>query len=127
VPVRWGIVRQERPGCEGTSGPDVAGRIETIRKMLEAKPDDVFLRYSLGMELASAGLFDQAAAEFSRCIELDGEYLPAYVEAGKALRAGGRLDEARGAFAAGEKLAAARGETHTRDHIRQQIESLPSR
>lgn len=93
--------------------------------MLESSRDDVFLHYSLGMELASAELFGEGAEEFLRCIELDAGYLPAYVEAGKALRATGRLTEAREIFTAGEHLAAERGETHTQDHIRQQIESLP--
>ncbi len=100
-------------------------RIEIIRKMLETSGDDVFLRYRLGMELASAELFGQAGEEFLRCIELDASYLPAYVEAGKALRATGQLAGAREIFTAGEHLAADQGQTHTRDHIRQQIESLP--
>ena len=100
-------------------------RIESIRKMLESQPDDVFLHYSLGMEYAAGGRYGDAVAQFHRCIELDGKHLPAYVEAGKALRSAGRLDEARRTFAAGMALAADLGESHTRDFIQQQIEALP--
>jgi len=105
----------------------MSDRVETIRKMLQKTPDDVFLRYSLGMEYAVAGRFDEAAAEFKRCIELDEAYLAAYVEHGKCLRSAGRLDEARKVFTAGLELAGTQGETHMRDHIRQQLEALPGR
>ena len=102
-------------------------RIETIKKMLAEKGDDSFLIYSLGMELASAGRFDEATDQFRRCLELDGESLPAYAELGKALRSAGRLDEARAAFAAGMELAARQGEPHTRDYLQQQLDGLPKR
>jgi len=99
-------------------------RIETIKSMLVKSPEDVFLRYSLGMEYLSAGLADDAVKEFRACIEHDASYLPAYVEAGKALRHAGWLDEAREVFAAGRQLAEAAGDEHMSDHIRQQLESL---
>jgi len=100
-------------------------RISDILSMLEKDPTDVFLHYSLGMEYASVGRYDQAVAQFNRCIELDAGYLAAYSEAGKALRSADLLDEAREMFAAGMKLAAMQGQTHVRDFIRQQLDSLP--
>ena len=100
-------------------------RIDKIKSMLETAPGDVFLHYTLAMEYAALGHFDDAVEEFKKCIELDSDYLPAYVEAGKALRAGGRLDEARETFAAGMKLATAQGEHHTCDYIKQQLDALP--
>ena len=100
-------------------------RIEAIRKMLENQPEDVFLHYSLGMEYAAAERHADAIAEFKRCIELDEKHLPAQVEAGKALRSAGRLDEARRTFTAAMALAAELGQSHTRDFIQQQIEALP--
>ena len=100
------------------------GRIEAIEKMLAEDGDDVFLHYSLAMEYAAAKDHHRAVAQLRRCIELDADYLPAYVEAGKCLRTAGDLAGAREVFQRGMDLAAARGETHTRDHIRQQIESL---
>ncbi len=100
-------------------------RIETIKKMLAAKGDDAFLIYSLGMELASAGRFDEAVQQFRRCLELDEESLPAYAELGKALRSAGRLEEAREAFAAGMDLAAQQGQSHMRDYLQQQLDGLP--
>ncbi len=95
-----------------------------IIKLLEADPKDVFLNYSLGMEYASASRHAEAAAQFRKCIELDRAYLPAYVEGGKSLRAAGEIDSARAVFAEGLKLAAAKGDGHVADHIRQQLEAL---
>ncbi len=103
----------------------MSNRIEAILSMLERTPDDVFLNYSLAMEYASVGDYDKAAATFKRCVELDEEYLPAYVEGGKCLRSGGNLDDAREIFTAALKLAESKGEAHIRDYIRQQLEGLP--
>ena len=100
-------------------------RLSQLRALLDESPDDVFLRYSLAMEHAGAGRYDEAAAELRRCIELDEKYLPAYVEAGKCLRSARRLDEAREVFSAGMELAAMLGERHMRDHIQQQLDGLP--
>ena len=99
-------------------------RIETITKLLENSPDDVFLHYSLGMELASAGRHGEAVGAFRRCIELDRKYLAAYVEAGKSLRSDGQIPAAREIFAEGMELAALQGESHMRDHIQQQLDGL---
>jgi Flp pilus assembly protein TadD len=103
----------------------MADRIAIIRKLLAKTPDDVFLHYSLGMELASRKDFAAAVAALRQCMALDAQYLPAYVEAGKCLRSAGDLAGARQTFAAAMKLAQAKGETHTADYIRQQLEGLP--
>lgn len=99
-------------------------RISQIRTMLKTQPNDIFLHYSLAMELTSTGCFDEASEAFIKCIELDKEYLAAYVEAGKSLRSAKRFDEARKIFKDAMKLSDKQGENHTRDYIRQQLESL---
>ena len=103
----------------------MSDRIESIRKMLEKDPTDVFLHYSLGMELASAGRHDEAVAAFRRCTALDDSYLAAYVEAAKALRSAGDLVGAREAFAGAMELAGVQGASHVRDYIQQQLDGLP--
>lgn len=102
----------------------MSDRIQSIQKMLE-KGEDVFLRYSLGMEYASEKRHDLAVQEFRKCIELDESYLAAYVEAGKSLRSAGQLGQAREVFAEGMELAAREGESHMRDFIQQQLDALP--
>ena len=102
----------------------MSDRIARIEKMLEKTPADSFLHYSLGMEFASAGEAERAARQFLHVLELDAEYLPAYVEAGKCLRSAGRLAEARDLFTRGLRLAETRHDVHQADHIRQQLEGL---
>lgn len=100
-------------------------RIKAIEAMLRDKPQDVFLHYSLGMELATAGDLDRAVESFRTCMALDSGYIPAYVESGKTLRTMGRLGQARDTFAAALQLAGVQGERHMQDYIRQQLEGLP--
>ena len=102
----------------------MSDRIEAIRAMLQGNPEDVFLLYSLGMEEVSCGRFDRAAEVFGRCMAADATYLPARVEMGKALRAAGKVDEAREVFEAAMALAAEQGDTHSDDAVRQHIEGL---
>ena len=99
-------------------------RIESIRALLAKDPDDVFLTYSLAMELVAAEQFADALKTFARCFELDAGYLAAFVEAGKCARAAGRADEARKHFERALELAQSAGETHTADAVRQQMETL---
>jgi len=99
-------------------------RIDAIRKLLAKTPDDVFLRYSLAMELVAGEKFEEAVGEFDRCIELDEQYLPAYVEAGKACRSAGQNDKA-GAYLNRAMVVAERlGDGHSQDAIRQQLQGL---
>ncbi len=104
----------------------MSDRIQAIRKLLAKDPSDVFLHYSLAMELAGRKDFAQAVESLRQCIALDAEYLPAYVEAGKCLRSAGDLAGAREIFNNGLALATDKGETHTATYIRQQMEGLPA-
>lgn len=103
----------------------MADRIKALQAMIAKEPADVFLHYSLGMEYQAASLHDQAVAEFRQATAIDANYVPAYVEAGKALRSAGRLAEARETFSAAATLAAAQGLRHMQDFIQQQLDALP--
>ena len=102
----------------------MGSRVEAIKAMLQKEPGDVFLHYSLGMEYASAGQFDEAVAELNTCIDLDENYLSAYVEAGKCLRSAGERAAAREMFLRGLELASVQGEQHVHDFLQQQLSGL---
>ena len=99
-------------------------RIDAILRMLGKSPDDVFLHFSLGMEYAATGRYDEAQAAFEKCSDLDAEYLPARVELGKTLRSAGRLGQARRAFTAAAELAKKLSEQHVSDFLEAQLASL---
>ncbi len=92
--------------------------------MLRDNPGDVFLLYSLGLEEASLGRLDLAADALSECIAADANYLPAWIERAKVLRASGDLDQAREAFGGALELAGRQGDTHSADAIRGQLEAM---
>jgi len=103
---------------------NMSDRTAAIEAMLSKNPEDVFLRYSLGMEYASTGRLDEACEQFDLCLHADADYLPAYVEAGKAYRQAGRGNKAKEMFARGLEIALKTGDNHTADRIRQQMELL---
>ncbi len=103
----------------------MASRIDMIRQLLAEKGDDTFLLYSLGMELSASGRHEEAIRQFDLCLKRDPGYLPAYAEAGKTLRALGRIPQAREMFQAGVVLAVRQDQAHMCDYLQQQIEGLP--
>ena len=100
-------------------------RIDQIRAMLEKSPDDVFLNFSLGMELQAAGLVDEAIAQFERTLTLDPNYVTAHVRKAQVLIGQKRLAEARVALQQGSDAAQAAGNRHMVDNIRQMLAQIP--
>jgi tetratricopeptide (TPR) repeat protein len=99
-------------------------RLQTIRAMLEKSPEDVFLQFSLGMELVKTDALDQAIDAFTQCTKLDEAYLPARVEMGKAQRTRGYLDDARTTLQDALAIAIQTNEPHVEDFIRQLLDVL---
>ncbi|NLF33201.1 MAG: tetratricopeptide repeat protein [Planctomycetes bacterium] len=93
-------------------------RIDSIRKLLAASPDDTFLLYSLGMELMTAGRAVEAAEAFERVLRIDPDYLAAYGQLGRALEAAGDRDAAVERYRAGLAVAQRQGDHHAADRFR---------
>jgi tetratricopeptide (TPR) repeat protein len=71
----------------------VSDRIDSIRQLLESEPDDAFLRYSLGYELAKLGREDEAIEWFDRALEVDPDQHYAAFQKARALDALDRSEE----------------------------------
>ncbi len=80
-------------------------RRQRIEEMLKDDPNDPFLRYGLGMELASVGDVEGAIRCFRELIQVAPEYVPAYVQAGQLLNRQGRTGEAAEVFRNGIAVA----------------------
>jgi tetratricopeptide (TPR) repeat protein len=100
-------------------------RIDQIRKMLEAEPDDVFLNYSLAMELAKAGNIDESLAAFARVTDLDPAYVAAWLHQGKMLLEAKRYPEARQILEKAKTVAQAAGNSHACNEIREMLDLMP--
>lgn len=83
-----------------------------IEAMLADDPGDVFLRYSLALEMASAGETERAIAILGELAAATPPYVPAFHMAGRHLAAHGRHDEARRFLRDGIEEARRQGQDH---------------
>ena len=87
-------------------------RKDQIQELLELDPDDSFLRYGLAMEQASEGNDAEAVRTLAALIDLDANYVPAYVQAGRALIRLGDDDRAKEVLKRGIATATRQGDDH---------------
>jgi tetratricopeptide (TPR) repeat protein len=99
-------------------------RKQQIEEMLAEDPNDAFLRYGLAMEYVSAGQDEEAARCFQQLLQTTPDYVPGYMQAGRALTRLNRLDEAREVYQAGIAAARQKGDMHAAEEMAGFIEGL---
>ncbi len=99
-------------------------RREKIEAMLAEDPADVFLRYSLAMELDKEGNHDASLATFAELTRGDPPYVPAFFMAGQQLARLGRLDEARSKIRGGIEAARIQDDSHAIGEMSEFLASL---
>jgi tetratricopeptide (TPR) repeat protein len=82
-----------------------ADRLDTLRALAAAEPEDPTTQFLLGRELLTAGLAAEAAGAFRAAIAAHPDYAAAWRQLGNALEADGRADEAAEAYRAGIVVA----------------------
>lgn len=85
-------------------------RIESLRKMAEARPDDPRPRFGLALEFEKAGRMEEAVQTLREYLAIADDEGNAWGRLGAALRTLGRDDEAREAYRMG--IAAATRHNH---------------
>jgi Flp pilus assembly protein TadD len=88
----------------------MADRIESLRRMAEAHPDDPRPRFGLALEHERAGDWEATARELRAYLALDDDEGNAWGRLGHALRRLGHDDDARDAYRQG--IAAAERHGH---------------
>lgn len=101
-------------------------RREKIEAMLADDPDDVFLRYSLAMELQREGRHEESLGRLRELQEEDPPHVPSFFMAGQQLAALGRTAEARDALRSGIEQARDQGDTHAAGEMSEFLASLGS-
>jgi hypothetical protein len=99
-------------------------RRERIEQMLADEPGDVFLRYSLAMELDKLGEHDASLARLDELIQESTPYVPAFFMAGQQLVRLGRVEEARGVLRKGIEEARRQGNSHAAGEMSELLASL---
>jgi predicted Zn-dependent protease len=95
-----------------------------IEAMLRDDPGDVFLRYSLALEMESAGESDGSLEILEALARETPAYVPAFHMAGRQLAALGRIEEARRALREGIEEARRQGNTHAAGEMGELLMSL---
>ena len=99
-------------------------RREKIEAMLAEDPQDVFLRYSLAMELMKEGRHDESLARFRELQAEDPPHVPAFFMASQQLASLGRTDQARDTLRSGIEEARAQGDAHAAGEMSEFLASL---
>ena len=101
-------------------------RREKIEAMLVESPGDVFLRYSLALELQKEGRFAESAAGLLELAQESPPYVPAYFMVGKLFASQGEIERARGALRDGIEAARSQGNSHAAGEMAEFLASLGS-
>jgi tetratricopeptide (TPR) repeat protein len=99
-------------------------RREKIEALLADEPDDVFLRYSLALELEGEGRWEDGLEILESLARGTPPYVPAFHMAARHLVARDRIDDARRALREGIDAARAQGETHAAGEMSELLMSL---
>ena len=99
-------------------------RREKIEAMLVDEPDDIFLRYSLAMELDKQGDHDASLAKFDELIAGNPPYVPAFFMSAQQLTRLARVEEARAKLRAGIDQARTQGDQHAAGEMSELLASL---
>jgi Tfp pilus assembly protein PilF len=95
-----------------------------VEAMLAEDPDNSLLRYALAMEHASEGDDLSALRELRELHRRDPGYVPAYLQAGRALTRLGEEDDARAILRTGIHVAQRAGDSHAAGEMQGLLESL---
>ena len=95
-----------------------------IEAMLRDDPGDVFLRYSLALEMESAGEADAGLEILEALARETPAYVPAFHMAGRQLAVLGRIDDARRALREGIDAARSQGNAHAAGEMSELLMSL---
>lgn len=58
-------------------------RIESLIKILQQEPNDVFTNYALAIEFVAKGDYTKAEHQFLKVLSIDKKYLPCYYQLGQ--------------------------------------------
>jgi hypothetical protein len=94
--------------------------------MLIDEPHDVFLRYSLAMELDKEGDHEASLALFGKLTRETTPYVPAYFMAAQQLARLDRVNEARSFLRDGIEAARTQGNAHAAGEMSEFLASLGS-
>ncbi len=101
-----------------------SSRRDKIEAMLRDEPEDVFLRYSLAMEMSSSGEIVAALELFSKLCDERPAHVPAFFRSAQLLADEGRLQESRDFLRKGIEEARVQGDLHAAAEMSEMLAEL---
>ncbi len=101
-------------------------RRQKIEAMLQDEPDDIFLRYSLAMEMSNEGQLERALELLQQLCQAGPPYVPAFFRSAQILADEERIDEARGFLRDGIETARVQGDLHAAAEMGEMLSDLGS-
>ena len=102
----------------------MASRLETLKSMVDMKPDDSFARYGYAMELRNTGDLAGAMREFDELRSRNPDYTATYFHAGQTLERLGRVEDARTMYQEGIEVTTRKGDMHARSELQGALDLL---
>ena len=102
----------------------MSNRLEALKNMVAANPNDGFARYGLAMEYANSGDLEQAAEEYRALLAVNPNYSAGYYHGGQTLEKLGRREEARTLYHQGIEATTRIGDLHTRSELQAALDLL---
>jgi hypothetical protein len=99
-------------------------RREKIEAMLADEPADVFLRYSLALELAKEHRHDESLTRLRELTEESPPYVPAFFMSAQQLAERGEIEAARAMLRHGIEAARAQGDEHAAAEMSEMLAGL---
>lgn len=101
-------------------------RRQKIEAMLQDEPEDIFLRYSLALEMSSEGQLEDSLALLKQLCQEKPPYVPAYFRCAQLLADEQRTEEARSFLRDGIEVARAQGDLHAAAEMGEMLSDLGS-
>ncbi len=103
---------------------EAPSRREKIEAMLAEQPDDVFLRYSLAMELQKEDRHEESLQRFRELMDESPPYVPAFFMAAKLLIQLKQISDARSLLRDGIEQARSQGDGHAASEMAELLATL---
>lgn len=101
-------------------------RREKIEAMLADDPSDIFLRYSLAMELQKEGALEESLGRFRELMQETTPHVPSFFMAGKLLAQSEQVEAAQAVLREGIEQARAQGDQHAASEMAEYLLALGS-
>lgn len=95
-----------------------------LQAMLDAEPNDAFLRYALAMELAKQGQHAASLGQFDELLRRHATYVPGYFMKGRTLEQAGEPERAKAVYRQGIEVARQTGDLHAAGEMTAALEAL---